>query len=97
MTNKNPFEIRLDILRMAQDMMDREMELKSLKYHHKIEEARQNNIGQLGAVVEQAPSMYTPDEVIAKASALYNFVSDSSTSASVRSTRPSEIEDKYRK
>lgn len=63
-------------------MMDREMELKSQKYYQKIEATKQNNIGDLGQVVDEAPSMYTPDDVIAKASALYNFVSDSSSASS---------------
>lgn len=88
MTNKNPFEIRLDVLKMAQEMMDRELELNTQKYYHQIDAVKQINIGALGEVVNTAPQMYTPDQVVAKASALYNFVADSS-SASVGSLRNS--------
>ncbi len=100
MSNKNPFEIRLDILKMAQEMLDREMFMKEQKFNHQVETMRETNIGGVHGFVDQyAPKMYSPDEVIAKASALYNFVSDSSTSASVvrSSNRISDIEEKYRK
>lgn len=96
MTNKNPFEIRLDVLKMAQEMMDRELDLNAQKYYHQIEAVKQVNIGALSSTVESAPKMYTPEELVAKASALYNFVSDSSSSA-VKSNRVSDIEEKYRK
>jgi hypothetical protein len=79
MTNKNPFEIRLDVLKMAQEMMDKELELNAQKYYHQIEAAKQVDIGALNGAVDNAPKMYTPEDLVAKASALYNFVSDSSS------------------
>jgi len=97
MTSKNPFEIRLDILRMAQEMMDRELDISAQKYHQKIEATRQNNIGALGGVVEEAPKMYTPDEVVSKAATLYNFVSDASSSSSLGTTRSTRDDPKHRK
>lgn len=100
MTNKNPFEIRLDILKMAQEMLDREMFLKEQKFNQQIETLRTTDIGSVNAfVTSNAPQMYSPEEVVTKAAALYNFVSDNSTSASIaRSTsRISDIEEKYRK
>lgn len=95
MTNKNPFEIRLDILKMAQEMMDRELELNSQKYYYQIDAAREHDIGSLNSVLQNAPKMYSPDDVVARASALYNFVADSSSASSsvTRSTRS----DKYPK
>lgn len=95
MTNKNPFEIRLDVLKMAQEMMDRELELNSQKYYHQIDAAREHGIGSLNSVLQNAPKMYSPDDVVARASALYNFVADSSSASSsaIRSTRS----DKYPK
>lgn len=81
MTNKNPFEIRLDVLKMAQEMMDRELELNTQKYYHQIDAVKQTNIGALSGVVNTAPKMYTPEDVVAKASALYNFVADSSSAS----------------
>ena len=100
MSNKNPFEIRLDILKMAQEMMDKEMHVKELKFNQQVEALRTTNIGSVNAYVESnAPQMYSPDEVIAKASSLYGFVSDSSPSVSRASPshRMSDIEEKYRK
>lgn len=100
MTNKNPFEVRLDILKMAQEMMDREMTLKEQKFNHQVETLRSTNIGGVEHYINQnSPQMYSPDDIIAKAATLYGFVSDSSTSASaVRSSnRISDIEEKYRK
>jgi hypothetical protein len=79
MTNKNPFEVRLDVLKMAHEMLDKEMALKELKFNQEVETLRATNIGGVSNFVEEnAPQMYSPDEVISKASALYNFVSDSS-------------------
>ena len=78
MNNKNPFEVRLDVLKMAQEMLDREMFLKEQKFNQQVETLRTTNIGGVNSFVEQnAPKMYTPEEVITRASALYNFVSSS--------------------
>lgn len=97
MTNKTPFEIRLDVLKMAQEMLDREMFLREQEFNHQVETLRTTNIGGVNAFVSSnAPQMYTPEQVVAKASALYNFVSDTSSSVS-RSPRVSDVEEKYRK
>lgn len=81
MTNKNPFELRLDILKMAQDMLDKEMQLKQEKFNHEVETLREINIGGVNNFVSQnAPQMYTPEDVITRASSLYNFVATSTAS-----------------
>jgi hypothetical protein len=78
MTNKNPFEVRLDVLKMAHEMLDKEMALKELKFNQEVETLRTTNIGDVNNFVAQnAPTMYTPEEVITRASSLYNFVSSS--------------------
>jgi 3-dehydroquinate dehydratase len=78
MNNKNPFEVRLDVLKMAQEMLDREMFLKEQKFNQQVETLRTTDIGGVNNFVEQnSPTMYTPEEVITRASALYNFVSSS--------------------
>ena len=101
MTNKNPFEIRLDILKMAQEMLDREMFMKEQKFNQQVETLRTTNIGGVNNFVDaNAPQMYTPEDVITKATALYGFVSDNSISASSTrslSSRVSDVEEKYRK
>lgn len=82
MTNKNPFEVRLDVLKMAQEMLDKEMALKELKFNQQVETLRTTNIGGVNNFVAQnTPTMYTPEEVITRASSLYDFV-NSSTSRS---------------
>lgn len=97
MTNKNPFEIRLDVLKMAQEMMDRELDLNTQKYYHQIDAVKETNIGALSGVVDAAPKMYTPEDVVAKASALYNFVADSSSSISASVVRSNVRSDRYSK
>jgi 3-dehydroquinate dehydratase len=98
MSNKNPYEVRLDILRMAQEMLDREMSIKEQAYLQQIETLRSTNIGGVNAFAQDnALQMYTPEEVISKASTLYNFVADTSTSPSRSVYKMSEIEEKYRK
>lgn len=96
MSNKTPYEIRLDVLKMAQEMMDRESRMKEHKFNQTVETLRTIDIGSVeGYVHSNAPVMYSPEEVIAKASALYNFVSDSSAAGSP--TRQPRNDEKHRK
>jgi 3-dehydroquinate dehydratase len=81
MTNKNPYEIRLDVLKMAQDMLEAEQRIKELKFTKKIETLRavkHNEEAVLSYIDQNAPVAYTPEEVIARSSTLYNFVSSTS-------------------
>jgi len=76
MTNKTPYEIRLDVLKMAQEMLDTEMRLKEQSFLQAVETLRTTDIGGVNSYVEtNAPTMYSSEEVISKASSLYNFVS----------------------
>ena len=86
MTNKNPFEVRLDVMKMAQEMLDKEHYAKEQKYLQKLDELKRLNGGSYGQditdfIEKNAPAAYTPEEVITRASALYNFVSTSSKSS----------------
>lgn len=82
MTNKNPFEVRLDVLKMAQEMLDREKKMEEQKFNQQVETLRTTNIGGVNTFVQQnAPKMYTPEDVISRASSLYAFV-NSNTSKS---------------
>lgn len=81
--NKNPFEVRLDIMKMAQEMLDKEYYAKEQKYLQKLDEMKRLNNGSYSSdivdfIEKNAPVAYTPDEVVTRASALYNFVSSSS-------------------
>jgi hypothetical protein len=85
MTNKNPYEIRLDVLKMAQDMLEAEQRTKELKFREKVETLRaikHNEAAVLSYIDQNAPAAYTPEEVIARSSTLYNFVSSSTSQTS---------------
>jgi hypothetical protein len=83
MTNKNPYEIRLDVLKMAQDMLESEQRSKEVKFKEQIETLRsvKHDEDEVLKFIEQnAPTAYTPDDVIKRSSTLYNFVSSSTAS-----------------
>lgn len=70
MTNKNPFEIRADVLQLAKDYMDQQMHL-NIQYWERMQE-----IGK--ASVEEMKSAYTPytiEDLMKKAQDMYSFVS----------------------
>ena len=80
--NKNPFEVRLDVMKMAQEMLDKEYYAKEQKYLQKLDEMKRLNNGSYNSEIvdfieKNAPAAYTPDEVVTRANALYNFVSSS--------------------
>lgn len=82
MSNKNPFEVRLDVLKMAQDMLESEQRIKEIKFKEKIDTLRSikhNESEVLRFIDENTPTAYTPDDVVARSTALYNFVSSSTT------------------
>jgi hypothetical protein len=77
--NKTPFEVRLDILKMAQEMLDREQVNKQAQFYAKLETLRASNEDPKTINVfidENSPKMYDPSEVVARSSALYSFVND---------------------
>jgi hypothetical protein len=83
MTNKNPYEIRLDVLKMAQDMLEAEQRAKELKFREQVETLRaikHNEPEVLDFIEKNAPMSYTPDDVITRSSTLYNFVSSTTSS-----------------
>lgn len=80
MNNKNPFEIRLDVLKMAQQILEAEQRTKEIKFKEQVDTLRsiQHNEEQvLNFIQQNTPTVYTPEDVVAKSSALYNFVSSS--------------------
>ena len=78
--SKNPFEVRLDVLKMAQEMVNVELGIKQEKYSNMIEAARINNVGNMESVVlNGCPTMYDTIEVIKKAEELYAFITSNST------------------
>ena len=78
MSSKNPFEVRLEVLKMAQDMMNQSysestqmawsMIEKTAEYQNKSMEEMQKYFESI------KPDMYTPDDVVKKANELYEFI-----------------------
>jgi hypothetical protein len=66
MSSKNPFEIRSDVLAMAKDYMDKQYALNIEMQNKMIETGK--------AALEDLPTMYTIEELMAKANELYTFV-----------------------
>jgi hypothetical protein len=76
--NKNPFEVRLDVMKMAQEMLDKEYYAKEQKYLQKLDVMKSLQAPDIEKFIESnAPTAYTPEDVVTRASTLYNFVSSS--------------------
>ena len=68
MSNKNPFEIRADILAMAKDYMDKQVELNTTLFTQMMEAGKKT--------IDECPKMYTMEELQEKAKEMYAFVSE---------------------
>jgi hypothetical protein len=77
--NKNGFEIRLEVMKMAKEMLDHQYAESSNAYWTAINTMAENWNKSVEELVEQTkavkPVMYTPQEIVEKAQELYNFVS----------------------
>lgn len=71
MSNKNPFEIRSEMLQLAKEYMDQQMAMNR-DFAEKMYEAGQKTIEEMQAECK----MYTIDDLMAKAKEMYTFVSD---------------------
>jgi len=69
MSNKNPFEIRADMLQMAKDYMDRQWEM-NYSFTQQLFDQGKNNIED----VQQALKPYSTEELMKKATEMYSFV-----------------------
>lgn len=79
MTNKNGFEIRLEVLKMAKEMMDQQYSEASNAYWNAVHSAADRWNTSVSEAVQHVtnlkpPVMYTPAEIMAKAQELYGFV-----------------------
>lgn len=70
MTNKNPFEIRSEMLQLAKDYMDQQMAMNK-DFAEKMHEAGKKTLEEL----QEANKMYTMEELMEKAREMYTFVS----------------------
>ena len=81
--SKTPYEVRLDILKMAQEMLDREKQVEETKFFAKLETLRNDksrSSKEINDFIDQhTPKAYDPSEVVARSSALYAFVNNTTT------------------
>tara|TARA_S200002703_G_C3728724_1_gene223971 strand:- start:431 stop:664 length:234 start_codon:yes stop_codon:yes gene_type:complete len=73
MSNKNPFEIRFDVLAMAKEMLDKQYEMAQQNYYQFLEQVKDNSKS-LEECQKYVPKMYQPNEVMEKAEELYKFI-----------------------
>ena len=77
---KNPFEVRLDVLKMAQEMLETEQKAKELKFKEQIETMRSSEQVPVKDILNyidaNSPKPYTENDVVARSSALYSFVNE---------------------
>lgn len=79
MTNKNGFEIRLEVLKMAKEMMDQQYSEASNAYWNTVNSLADSWNKSASELLEQTqtmkPVMYSPKDIMEKAQELYSFVS----------------------
>ncbi len=70
MTNKNPFEIRADMLGLAKDYMDQQYHMNIQLANDLYEQGKKNMDD-----VEKAYEMYSMSDLMERAKEMYSFVS----------------------
>mgnify|MGYP000753305946 FL=1 len=71
MANKNPFEIRADMLKLAKDYMDSQYHMNVQLMNDMYEQGNKTY-----EEVQDAYKMYSMEELMVKAKELYSFVSN---------------------
>ena len=74
--SKNPYEIRLETLRMAKEMADTEFCLQQDFMYRMMDQAIEKREDIKQAYDKYVPNMYKPDEIIQRANELYRYVSE---------------------
>ena len=74
MANKNPFEIRADMLQLAKDYMDQQYHMNIQFYENMVVEGKKAR-EEIKDKLEEAYKMYTTEELMTKAKEMYSFVS----------------------
>ena len=69
MSNKNPFEIRTEMLAMAKDYMDRAWEMNYMFSQQLFEQGKKTS-----EEMQEALKPYSTEELMKKATELYSFV-----------------------
>ena len=74
MSNKNPYELRFDVLKMAKEMMDQQHEIANNQFYQMVDQAREQNKNIQEVFEKYTPKMYQPKEIMDKADELYKFI-----------------------
>ena len=74
MSQKNPFEIRFDVLSMAKDLCDRQYDMAQQQFWTMIDNAKEQSQDLTQTMEKYTPKMYTPSEIMNQAEELYKFV-----------------------
>ena len=74
MTNKNPFEIRAEMLQLAKEYMDQQYHMNIQFLENMMAEGKKTR-EEIEAQLKDAYKMYTIDDLMEKAKEMYNFVS----------------------
>lgn len=70
MTNKNPFEIRAEVLQLAKDYMDQQYHMNLSFMQKAFEEGRKS----FEEYQKAATTMYSIDDLTKKAQEMYSFI-----------------------
>lgn len=73
---KSPYEIRLDVLKMAQEMLKQETALEERIYLQKLETLAKSNSDITSISSLEKPRGYTEQDIVTRSNTLYNFVSN---------------------
>jgi hypothetical protein len=80
MSNMNPFEVRLEVLKMAQGMVEQtynEANQMAWSMVEKVAEHQNKSMAEMKEFLDGIkPMMYTPSDIIKKAEELYQFVTN---------------------
>jgi len=68
--NKNPFEIRAEMLQLAKDYMDQQWHM-NLDFTRQLFEENKKTVDEM----QEALKMYSMEDLMAKAKEMYSFVS----------------------
>ena len=75
MSNKNPFEIRADLLKMSKEMLDKQFDAQMELAKQAAEVWEQSGKDAKEFLTEVTPKMYSPECIMENARELYKFVS----------------------
>ncbi len=70
MTNKNPFEIRSEMLQLAKEYMDQQQALNTTFAQNMLEAGKKT-----AEELQESYKMYSMDDLMEKAKEMYSFVS----------------------